>query len=138
MTKIGTYLQTIFGRNSISPEQDLFLAVIIQQFYDALSRSYDSEARSHKRDALDWLQGNSKGFKDICHAANIDPDFVRRKAKEAIRKNHRINAAPKQGFQYLLRKKHRDKLKKIGRPLRLTYAGKPVLKLIKHEESQDA
>lgn len=122
----------------ISPEQELYIAVIIQQFCDALSRSNSRESRCHRIIARSWLLGKSKGFRTICYCAGIDPDFVQRKAKEAIAKNIRVIAEPTKGKRYLDRKAHRDKLKRLGLSPRKTYAGKPILKLVKQEERVDA
>ena len=65
-------------------EPGLWRAVITQALMDAASQSKKSEARRSRRDALEWLLSNSRDFEAVCDNAGFDPDYVRRRAKEAL------------------------------------------------------
>jgi len=45
-----------------SPEQKLFLTVIVQATHDAAYTGHNKYLIMHKRDAINWLTGNSKDF----------------------------------------------------------------------------
>ena len=65
-------------------EPSLWRAVITQALMDAASRSAKSEARRAREDALNWLLGQGRDFEDVCENADLDPDYVRCKAREAL------------------------------------------------------
>jgi hypothetical protein len=68
----------------ISGEVALWRAVITQALMDAGSNSNKSEARSARAHAISWLGGDSDDFNEVCELANLTPEYVRKKAKEAI------------------------------------------------------
>lgn len=39
-----------------------------------------------KQDALEWLSGTSRDFREVCALANLDPEFVRRQARIALKR----------------------------------------------------
>jgi len=83
---------------------------------DALSHSKSSEARYHKHEAICWLSSNSRNFIIVCHFANLDPDYVRRKAKRALIAPLAWRAEAGKGSRYLERKAYRQRQKKSEKP----------------------
>ena len=65
-------------------EPGLWRAVITQALMDAASRSQKSEAKRARFEALEWLLTNSRDFQDVCENADLDPDYVQSKAREAL------------------------------------------------------
>lgn len=65
-------------------ERALWAAVITQALMDAGSESRKPEARHEKAKAIRWLLGNSEDFVTVCQNADLDPQYVREKAKMAI------------------------------------------------------
>ncbi len=102
-----TWLQEAF--NSARGETSLWVAVITQAMMDALSRSKKSEAVYHKHEAICWLTGNSRDFADVCLAAGMNPDYVRRKAKQVMAAPRPWRAEAGKGKRYLERKEYRRK-----------------------------
>ncbi len=94
-------------------ETALWIAVITQAMMDALSRSRHPEHRYHKHAATEWLSGNSKDFILVCVLADMDPDYVRCKAKRALMSPVAWRAAPGEGKRYIERKLYRQRLKKM-------------------------
>lgn len=99
--------------NAARGETALWVAVITQAMMDALSRSRDPDQQRHKREAIRWLTENSKDFYLVCSCADMDPDYVRRKAKRSLLSPVAWRAAPGQGQRYLERKQYRQRLKKM-------------------------
>lgn len=67
-------------------EAALWKAVITQALMDAGSKSTKIEAAQDKRRAIQWLLGNSDDFVIVCLNANLAPEYVREKARIAIRR----------------------------------------------------
>ncbi len=65
-------------------EEKLWRAVITQTLMDAGSNSTKYEMRLIKAQAVSWLFGISQDFKNVCLLANLSPEYVRERAKEAI------------------------------------------------------
>jgi hypothetical protein len=81
-----------------TPEQDLWVAVIAQQFTDACRETpikyyyeVDGNGHRHKKEvkhrvpwandvklARTWLETPSQDFNTVCHLAGVDPAWVRR------------------------------------------------------------
>lgn len=61
-------------------ERALWRAVITQAFQDALGNSKKREAKYEKFKAKAWLFGMSRDFITVCHHADYDPLYIRRKA----------------------------------------------------------
>lgn len=94
--------------NSARGETALWVAVITQAMMDALSRSKKTESRYQKHEATCWLTGNSKDFTDVCLCAGMDPDYVRRKAKNILSSPRPWRAAAGEGKRYEERRKYRE------------------------------
>ena len=62
----------------------MWRAVITQALQDAGSDSKKKEMRLIKAQATSWLSGYSEDFYTVCALADMDPDYVREQAKEAI------------------------------------------------------
>jgi len=65
-------------------EKALWRAVITQALMDAGSLSSKREMKYHKAQAISWLSGTSPDFKQVCEMADMDYEYVREKAKQAI------------------------------------------------------
>jgi len=63
----------------------LWRAVITQALMDAGSNSAKGEFKKEKARAISWLHSDSEDFKEVCSLADLDPTYVRRKAKEALK-----------------------------------------------------
>ena len=83
----SAYVASIHQRTNGSfadHEQGIWRAVITQALMDAASQSQKSEARRTRSDALNWLLSNTSDFEAVCDNAGFDPDYIRRRAKEAL------------------------------------------------------
>ena len=78
---------------SILPEQEgddfcsyraMWRGVITQALMDAGSNSAKIEMKKEKARAISWLSGLSDDFEEVCDLAGLSPDYVKKKAKEAI------------------------------------------------------
>lgn len=67
-------------------ERGLWRGVITQALMDAGSESSKREAKFDRAQAVAWLSGATKDFHMVCSLAGLDSDYVRRKAKEAIKR----------------------------------------------------
>lgn len=72
-----------------SPEIILYKAMITQALIDATNISDLPKARAIEKDAKKWIFGNGDYFQKICHIAEIEPSFVIKITKEAIKLNHK-------------------------------------------------
>jgi hypothetical protein len=95
--------------NTARGETALWVAVITQAMMDATSRCKKSESRYNKHEATCWLTGNSKDFIDVCLCAGMNPDYVRRKAKNVLSSSFAWRAEAGKGKRYHERKKYREK-----------------------------
>ena len=66
-----------------SPEIILYKAIITQAIIDA------PRAKTLETDAKKWIFSNSDYFQKICYIAGIEPSFVVKITKEAIKLNHK-------------------------------------------------
>ena len=91
MTKLNDPLPELDPQSlSVSACKCIWLAVIERAFIDAEwepspslnDRSVYATHYNARCQALYWLRGKTDGFRAICHAANLDPAYVHRKAKE--------------------------------------------------------
>jgi len=90
-------------------EVALWRAVITQALMDAGSNSAKKEMRYEKAQAIAWLAGNSKDFKQVCVMADMEPEYVRSKAKEAV---GRGCVWRNEGIQAILKKKKKKAIEK--------------------------
>jgi hypothetical protein len=63
----------------------LWRAVITQALMDAGSNSNKIEFKKEKARAISWLNGDSEDFIEVCEMAGLEPCYVKKKAKEAIK-----------------------------------------------------
>lgn len=68
----------------IYPDIALRKAIIMQAIFDACSTSKDRKAKRNRQEAITWLLGNSKYFKQICFEAELCHNMVRKIAKNEI------------------------------------------------------
>ena len=64
----------LFG-DRISPEQHLWVSVIVKAAEDALKSNYFEDALK----AIDWFKRNSGDFKQVCMFAGHNPEYIRGK-----------------------------------------------------------
>lgn len=72
------------GAEHMCGYRGLWSAVITQALMDAGSNSKKPEMKSAKAKAISWLNGDSEDFTEVCIMAGFEPDYVRKKAREAI------------------------------------------------------
>ena len=65
-------------------EISLFRAVIMQAITDCYTLSKRTEDANARYDAVEWFRLDNYDFLKICRYADMDPEFVLSKAKEAI------------------------------------------------------
>lgn len=70
--------------NSAEAEEQLWQAVIVQAVLDATSCEPKGWVQENRRDALDWLGGDSEDFADVCSRAGLDASTVRKRVKKAL------------------------------------------------------
>lgn len=70
--------------NEPDAETALWRAVITQALMDAGSTSGKAQMRYDRAQAIAWLSGTTDDFHEVCTRAHLHPDYVRKKAKEAI------------------------------------------------------
>ena len=99
-----------------SSERYLFRAVISQAIHDAMYNGLDKYYLIDKRNAIDWLIGNSVDFKTICSWAEIDPDIACKKFTAAMKLNSYVLTED----QYKVLNKPRKEYKHKGK-FRLTF-----------------
>jgi hypothetical protein len=95
------------GMSPVGGETALWAAVITQALMDALSKAKNSEAQYHKHEAIRWLTNNNADFITVCLCAGFDPDYVRKRAKQAIANPLPWRAEPGKGKRYHQRRKYR-------------------------------
>ncbi len=79
------FMEAAEDSSGVLAERALWRAVITQALMDAGSCSNKKGAASLRGRAIAWLAGTSKDFYSVCSLAELDPDYVRKKAKQAIR-----------------------------------------------------
>jgi len=65
----------------------LWRAVITQALMDAASESKKPFCLVERMKARVWLRGKTDDFLEVCHLADMDPEYVRNQAKLAIGRN---------------------------------------------------
>jgi len=109
--KSDYYLELQEAYDTARGESSLWVAVISQAITDARSKCKKAESKYHKTEAINWLTSNSKDFIDVCLCAGMNPDYVRKKAKQAIISPANWRAEAGKGKRYEERKKYREKQK---------------------------
>lgn len=64
----------------------MWRSVITQALMDAGSNSNKPEFKKEKARAISWLSGDSDDFNEVCIMADLDPRYVKERAKEAIKR----------------------------------------------------
>ncbi len=72
--------------SEIDKIQGIWRSVITQALMDAASNSHKKSAKAAKIRALEWLQGESDDFTEVCLLADMDPQWVREQAAGALRR----------------------------------------------------
>ena len=101
-----------------SPEQKLFLTVIVQATHDAAYTGHNKYLIMHKRDAINWLTGNSKDFQIVCKLAKIDPYYATHKFVKAMKLN--LYSLKESQFK-VINKKKPDQLKNRSSKFKLVF-----------------
>ena len=70
-----------------SPEVRLYKAILTQAIIDASNIMDVKDSKKLELEAKIWIFGNSQYFQEVCYNAEIEPGFVIRIAKEAIKLN---------------------------------------------------
>lgn len=74
-----------FGKNeNINAIKSMWRAVITQALMDAASKSKKRENLKAKREAKEWLLGESDDFLSVCCLADMNPSYVKKKIKLAL------------------------------------------------------
>ncbi len=83
---VGSLGAEILGdsSNPVKGEISLWRAVITQALMDAGSSSQTSEMKFERAKAISWLSGVSPDFYTVCSLADLEPDYIKEKSKEAI------------------------------------------------------
>lgn len=71
-----------------SPETALWRAVILQALLDCLSQSKKKANVQAREEAIEWLNPQNNEFKAICSFAQLEPDYVFKKAIHAFKNQH--------------------------------------------------
>lgn len=77
----------LFAEQAADPcvsEHSLWRAVILQALADACAHSESPTAILERQRARAWFFEPNEGFSQVCMLAGMNPDFVRRKAREAV------------------------------------------------------
>jgi len=69
----------------LSPELQLFRAVIARAIEDAMYNGLWKYKIIDKREAISWLTSNSNDFKRICNYADIDSEYASVKFAKAMK-----------------------------------------------------
>ena len=74
--------QPLHGERHLTPEQEMWIAVLARAVHDAFgSLDYLEASR-----AIAWFKSNSKDFRDVCEYAGRDPKYVQRKLIKEVTK----------------------------------------------------
>jgi len=84
----ATHIQgeNIKQENDIASYQALWRAVITQALMDAGNNFKNPENKNVKAHAVSWLSGYSDDFQQVCIMADMNPNYVKQKAVEAIKR----------------------------------------------------
>ena len=74
--------QPLHGERHLTPEQEMWIAVLARAVHDAFG-SLDYLEASH---AIAWFKSNSKDFKDVCEYAGRNPKYVHDKLIKEVTK----------------------------------------------------
>lgn len=83
----SNFEQELNKEEKLNGIRSMWRAVITQALMDAASNSKKRENLKAKREAKNWLLGESEDFLDICCLADLNPDYVKKKARLALARN---------------------------------------------------
>jgi hypothetical protein len=63
-------------------ERALWCAVLLTHFLDVTNTYRSASAAREKEDAIRWI--GSRGFRDVCMLAGIDPQYAESRFREAV------------------------------------------------------
>ena len=78
---------SLIPQNQISSETRLWYAVLAQAITDASYLGVRKAYVDCKKKAIEWLKSNSTDFKMVCHYADLESDYVKRKFDIAFTTN---------------------------------------------------
>ena len=70
-----------------SPERRLYKAILMQAIIDSSNTSNDRVPKKLELEAKNWIFGNSKYFREVCDKADMNPEYIMKIAKKAIKVN---------------------------------------------------
>lgn len=71
-------------QNILTPEVALWRAVILQSILDRLTQSKRGSDIRARKNAKNWMNIKNEDFLAVCAFAQLEPDFVLRKASVAL------------------------------------------------------
>ncbi len=71
-------------QNILTPEVALWRAVILQSILDRLTQSKRGSDIRARKNAKNWMNIENEDFLAVCAFAQLEPDFVLRKANSAL------------------------------------------------------
>lgn len=98
-TTSTTHCNQLSNQSFADHEPGLWRAVITQALMDAASRSRKSEARRSREDAIRWLMSDTSDFEAVCDHAGLDPDYVRSRAVQALKRRCEWRLPAGQGWR---------------------------------------
>lgn len=105
-----------YGSYDVRGETALWRAVITQALLDAASSSAKAEDRISKTRARNWLLNGGRDFDAVCMLAEMDPQYVRKKSREALARNCVWRAAPGNSWRFKPRRKIRKSSRQESTP----------------------
>lgn len=90
---------TRFQGSFADHEPGLWRAVITQALMDAASQSRKTEAQRSRHDALNWLLSEGTDFEVVCDNAGLCPDYVRTRARQALKRGCQWRLPVGQGWR---------------------------------------
>lgn len=115
--------------NAAREEESLWCAVITQAVMDACNNSPDPDWMVIKKNAILWLTGNSEDFIDVCIAAGLDPEHVRKQAKKTLLHPTMWRAEAGCGYRFEYKRQWRKRRKTLRKtaPRNETPAGACII-----------
>ena len=95
--------------NGAREEESLWSAVITQAVMVACNNRPDPDFMTTKHAAILWLTSDSEDFIDVCTAAGLNPDHVRKQAKKALLHPSLWRAEAGNGWRFEYKRKWRKR-----------------------------
>jgi len=89
--------EVIFHNTDAEPQESqefirmrsLWRSVITQALMDAASNSKKKHLKKYKQQAIEWLNGDSQDFLEVCLLADMNPGYVKMQAILALKRSCR-------------------------------------------------